>query len=184
MPSPQFPEFRATQHVSQDDAERFAQTMNRLTQIVTALCGSAGIDGFLGPTGLHIAPQHRGSRGFWAEITGNTEADSPAQNRWKYSWKEITKASAGYDGWDDAPEQRTGTHNAYNLIEDMNTKTGGVQEGIGVDPDNLDTDDYTFTIQAIPAGVIVWMYEVIVPGTDAPEYWFHAPNGVDGGCDE
>ncbi len=118
----------------------------------------------------------KGKRVFWAEITGNTSLGS---NQWTYSFKEVEKTAAGYGGWTDVDNGRTGTDTAYNFIEDMND--GLTVEGNGVDVDNLDTANYTFTIQEAPTGLTVEMYEVF-NGTDM-EAWFMYENGVDGTCD-
>ncbi len=121
-------------------------------------------------------PKGKGSSIFWAEITGNTSLGS---NQWTYSFKEVEKTSAGYGGWTDIDNGRTGTDTAYNFIEDMND--GLTTEGNGVDVDNLDTADYTFTIQPAPTGLTVEMHEIF-NGTDM-EFWFMYENGVDGTCD-
>ena len=141
------------------------------------------------PIDLRQQPR-RGGRGggqrvgFWAKITGNTAADSPAQNRWKYAWSEVTKTSAGYGGWEVLSGGRSGTTStdpACNSIEDMNTAANGHTEGNGVDPANLDTSEYTFTMKPCTSDNVVWMREVNIGGAD--EYWFSYSNGVDGSCD-
>jgi len=126
--------------------------------------------------------------GFWARIDGCAAADSPPKNRWKYAWSEVAKSSAGYDGWTAPGGGRSGTttaNPAYNTIEDMNTGASGHTEGNGVDPDHLDTDDYTFTMQPCTTGNIVRMREVqfAVEDEEQVEYWFSYANGVDGECD-
>lgn len=118
-------------------------------------------------------------RGFWAALgTGTSDGD----NRWSYPFTERVKTSTGYDGWTDKTDGRSGT--ARNACEDVNSASGA--QGNGVDVGNLDTADFTFTIQQAPAGSIVW----IVPVTFTPEggertteYWFWHENGVDGSCD-
>jgi len=117
--------------------------------------------------------------GFWAKITASSAASTDG-NQWYYSFAEVEKTSAGYSGWSTLEGGRTGTNEAYNSLEDMNTAAGVC--GNGVDPDNLDTDDFTFSIQPCPANAIVWMREIVVDTTT--EYWFQYANGVDGGCDE
>ena len=123
---------------------------------------------------------------FAAKIGTVAEADTPAQNRWKYAWVEQAKTAVGYDGWsakDGGRSGSTGTDPAYNRVEDMNTGAG--VEGNGVDVANLDTAEYTFAIQPCPSGVIVQMTEITfrVGETDYTEYWFSYENGVDGSCD-
>ncbi len=123
---------------------------------------------------------------FFAEITGNTAADGPAQNRWKYAWSEVSKSVAAYDGWAVLAGGRsgsTGTDPARNTIEDMNTGANAHVEGCGVDPEHLDTGDYTFEIMPCTTGNIVAMYQVPVGTGTAVEYWFNYENGVDGTCD-
>ena len=128
------------------------------------------------------------SKVFWAKITGNAEAESPAQNRWKYAWTEVEKTAVGYDGWATLSGGRSGTTSvdpAYNLVEDMNTGADAHVEGNGVDPAHLDTADYTFAIMPCTSGVPVRMHEVVftVGETTYTEYWFSYENGVDGVCD-
>ena len=120
---------------------------------------------------------------FWAEITGYEVADSPAQNRWNYSWSEVEKTAAGYDGWLTLAGGRTGAYNGYNSIEEDNT--GADTEGNGVNVSNLDTEDYTFTIQPAALSAVVRMHTVgfLVGSAQYTEYWFSYENGVDGSCD-
>ena len=142
--------------------------------------------GLVNPDGVHsrrVFPAR--ATGFWAIITGSA---ADGTNRWKYAWTEQSKTVAGYDGWANKTSGRSGTTSvdpARNTIEDMNDASG--VQGNGVDVANLDTADYTFAIQAAPAGVVVWMYIVEIPAlgeVDAStEYWFSYVNGVDGGCD-
>jgi hypothetical protein len=130
-----------------------------------------------------LLPEDYSDLEFFARITGNAEADTPAQNRWVYAWSEVEKTTAGYGGWTTLSGGRSGTTStdpARNTVEDMNDGAG--VEGNGVDVANLDTDTYTFAIQPIPAGVIVRIYKVLLT-TGAVEYWFALPNGVDGTCD-
>ncbi len=112
--------------------------------------------------------------GFWARITAS---ESAGDNKWSYSIAEAVKTSAGYGGWAAKSGGRTGT--AYNVIEDINAASGVL--GDGVNASNLDTDDFTFTLQPCPNGVPVWIRPV--PVGEATEYWFAYENGIDGGCD-
>ncbi len=162
--------------------------LNEMVGILNRLQNIRGSDGIAvketrGGYGISLSmnqllpriPKGKG-RIFWAEITGNT---SLGNNQWTYSFKEVEKTGAGYGGWTDVDNGLTGTDTAYNFIEDMND--GLTVEGNGVDLDNLDTADYTFTIQPAPTGLTVEMYEVF-NGTDM-EHWFMYENGVDGTCD-
>jgi len=117
------------------------------------------------------------TRGFWAEITASA---ADGTNRWKYSWAERVKTSAGYGGWAAPAGGLSGTLDARNTIEAMNSGAG--VQGNGVDVANLDADAYTFALQPAPDGVIVWMRPVRVGA--ALEYWFQYETGVDGTCDE
>jgi len=112
--------------------------------------------------------------GFFARISGNT---ADGTNRWYYSFVEVEKTGAGYDNWTTQAGGRTGT--ARNLSEDINDAAG--VQGNGVDLANLDTADYTFTIQAVPTNGLVRVWETRTGATT--EYWFQYENGVDGTCD-
>ena len=123
-----------------------------------------------------------GDDSFWGQITGWAVADSPARNRWTYSWKAIYKATAGYGGWSDLAIAVTGSNNAFNTIENMNTASDAKSptvQGNGVDIDGADFPD-GFEIQPAPIHAIVRMYPVNV-GTTV-EYWFSYENGIDGTC--
>lgn len=130
--------------------------------------------------------------GFRAKITGNAEADSPAQNRWHYAWEEVYRSAAGYDGWSTLSAGRSGTTTsdyALNFAEDMNTAADAASPTVqcnGVDIDGTDFPD-GFSVQPCPAGLLVRMYVVpfAVAGITYTEYWFEAPglNGIDGTCD-
>jgi len=123
--------------------------------------------------------------GFWAKITGNADADDPVQNRWHYSWEEVHKTTAGYDGWATVSDGRSGTttvDQAYNLVEDMNTAaddSSPTMQGNGVDVDGEDFPE-GFEVQPCATGVFVKIYEVSV--SDTVEYWFSYENGIDGTC--
>lgn len=105
-------------------------------------------------------------------------SSSGSNNQWTYAFSEVEKTTAGYSGWTVKSGGITGT--AYNRAEDINSATG--VQGNGVDADNLDTDDYTFALQACPDNSIVTI-DVIELTTGVNEYWFTHENGVDGECD-
>lgn len=162
---------------SEDDLGEIAGQIEALQEKTSAITSrsktnSLHIQGLLGNDEPEMLPDVP----FWAEITGST---SLGNNQWTYSFKEKKKTSAGYGGWEDISGGRTGTDTAYNFIENMND--GLTTEGNGVDLDNLDTADYTFTIQPAPAGVIVELGAVWNGATE--EYWFGYCNGIDGTCD-
>ncbi len=140
------------------------------------------------PAPLPNTPTPQNAPAFWAKITGCTAADSPAQNRWKYAWSEVEKTSAGYGGWTVKSGGRSGTTStdpARNTIEDINTGADAHTEGNGVDPANLDTASYTFTMMPCTTNNPVVMHEVgfAVGSTAYTEYWFSYENGVCGSCD-
>ncbi len=127
--------------------------------------------------------------GFWAKITGNAEADSPAQNRWVYAWEEVYKATSSYGGWlavDGGRSGTTSTNPARNTIEDMNTASDAASptvQGNGVDIDGTAFPS-SFDVIAAPSGVLVKLRLVhfTVSGSYHTEYWFAYENGIDGGC--
>ena len=125
---------------------------------------------------VYALPQY----GFWAEITGNT---SLGNNQWTYSWSRDCKTTAGYGGWDSVTPEVSGADNAYNTIEDINTGGAAHIEGNGVDPANIDTDDFTFAMMPCTTGNIVWLRPIFETDTNTAEYWFSYENGVDGSCD-
>jgi len=121
---------------------------------------------------------------FWAKITDAT-LDAAGVNRWLYDWSEVVKGADGYGaGWGVLTNGRSGTDSIdplYNSTENMNTGAAAHIEGIGVDMDNLVTDDYSFAIQPCPGNNI--MAVKIVKTTAGFEYWIVSyPNGVDGTC--
>lgn len=136
-----------------------------------------------GQTTVGMEPRRREGRPvFFARITGNaTDGD----NRWKYAWKEVRLGPAsggtGYSGWEDVPDGRTGATGeataARNWWEEMNSSTG--TQGTGVDVANLEG---TYTHKAIPTNLIVQMHVVREADGEEIEYWFGAPQGIDGGC--
>ena len=162
--------------------ERLARLESRLRVLE-----SAGPDPWASqPTFLdrpHRAPSLEGPtvlppsvvKGFWAWASANA---SDGDNKWSYTFAEIEKTSAGYGGWAALTGGRTGT--MRNTIEDINAAAG--VQGNGVTAANLDTADYTFTIQPLPNSVPVWVREVVVTDNTV-EYWFSYANGVDGSCD-
>ena len=115
--------------------------------------------------------------GFWA-IIGSNSADGT--NRKNYDWTEAELTAAGYDNWSTKSGGLSGS-SARNTLENMNSGAG--VQGNGVDVANLDTDDFTFPLQACPAGAVVWMRPVVETATNTTTYWFEYANGVDGSCD-
>lgn len=124
----------------------------------------------------------------YAQITGATAADSPAQNRWEYAWKSVTRwtnsnptQSGGYGQFNVGTQREGEFGTLYNLAEDMNDGAG--VEGMGID---VDGDDFPagFEVQPIPDDRIVRAYpEVYVSsGKKYTEFWADWNNAVDGTC--
>lgn len=182
-------QFYKGQRVGAADLNQLVGVLNKFEAMVGD--GNVRVSRTPNGTTLSISPDLLGRlRGavttFWAKIGSSAEADSPAINRWLYAFTEQTRTAAGYGGWSTKANGTTGTTSsnpARNFVEDMND--GLTVEGNGVDLDNLDTADYTFTIQACPSGVVVLMHEVKfnIGETSYTEYWFSYENGVDGTCD-
>ena len=117
-----------------------------------------------------------GQAGFWAIITASASA---GDNKWTYTFAEV--ANTAYGGWTTKAAGFGGT--AHNTLECMNSAAG--TQGNGVDVANLDTADYTATIQACPAGAIVrmWKTDFRADDTSEAQYWFVYANGIDVSCD-
>jgi len=105
-------------------------------------------------------------RGFWAEITA---INSLGGNKWKYSYAEAYKNTAGYGGWAAISGGKTGY--AWNTYEDINTGSG--TEGNGVDLADLKDPEYL----PVPVGTPVWLHEAIT-GAGGTEMLFHFTNEV------
>lgn len=116
---------------------------------------------------------------FWARVKSSTAVED-ADNQYTYEIEKIEKTTAGYGGWTAIAGDWTGT--AYNRSEDINAATGKL--GNGATAENLDTDDFTFTMQPLPVGLPV-IVEPVRLTTGVTEYWIVGdPNGIDGSCDE
>lgn len=136
---------------------------------------------------------------FWAKITGSSAANGSGTGdgadpttQWTYSFDEVYKTAMGHGGWSVLAGARSGSNNAYNSIEDINTdKDDGDPphlQGNGVVLEHLDYDGdgtYEFALRPVPDGAIVRMHAVrfMVDVTEHAEYWFGYENGVDGECD-
>ena len=113
---------------------------------------------------------------FVARIASATPV-SGSDNQYEYGFVEVEKTSPGYGGWTDAADGTTGT--AYNMIEDQNSATGIL--GNGVNADNLVTSVAEFSMQPCPVGTRVMIWAVVLEDGTV-EYWFQYENAVDGGC--
>lgn len=114
---------------------------------------------------------------FTARITGNTQDGT--NKRWAYSFIEVEKTVAGYSGWTDLANGRTGT--VRNRLEDQNGASGTY--GNGVSSLNLTG---TFDIIPIPTGTRIRVDPVSVATNSdvfSVEYWTTYANGVDGACE-
>jgi len=116
---------------------------------------------------------------FWAQITASA---ADGDNRFSYTFAEVSKSSAGYGGWATLSDGRSGT--ARNVIEDGNDAQAATVLGNGIIVSHLDTGDWTFTFEEVPDNVYVRIWTVSVGDTDnTVEYWFQYENGADGECD-
>ncbi|RLF49982.1 MAG: hypothetical protein DRN20_00490 [Thermoplasmata archaeon] len=98
--------------------------------------------------------------GFWAIITEHEDADSPARNRWKYSWVEALQDAEGHDNWSQNSEygeygkltadDNQSAYPAYNLAEANNTADSNASP--------------------VPDGTVVWMHRSNANGKTV--YWF------------
>lgn len=106
------------------------------------------------------------------------ERSYPDGNWWVYQFEEVQHTGTGYDAEYLGTSQWTHVGRvgiARNTCENDNAAEG--LQGNGVDVDNLPEG---FSIQPVPVGAIVILYQV---GTgDAARYWFSYENGVDGAC--
>jgi hypothetical protein len=144
-------------------AKRIGKVVKRVEQM------PAGQDALQGSSRQSFSRRY-----FWARISANSLV---AVNKYTYTFVEIEKTSAGYGGWADKTNGRTGT--AYNTFEDSNTGSG--VQGDGVDIDNLSGTG--FQLQPIPVRtdpvLVYWLY--LTDGT--LEYWISVPNAIDGECE-
>lgn len=108
----------------------------------------------------------------WYSISAATPNGA---NRWRYTASRVYKDENGYRGW--LPDE-SGSYTLFNGFEDPNGAAG--VQGNGVNVANLEG---TFALRPITAGVVVRGWKVPVGDLgDMFEYWFFAPNGVDGEC--
>ena len=110
----------------------------------------------------------------FGRITSNS---SDGSNRWSYRFIEVEKTQPGYGGWTDVDGGITGT--VRNVIEDQNTSSGTLGNGVSVD--NLTSATARFLLQPIPTGTRVMITPVTLTN-GVVEYWTQYANGVDGGC--
>lgn len=140
------------------------------------------VEGPDGTTSIRLAPESVPRPaifpGFFARITDATQDGS--NKRWKYSFVEVIKASAGYTGWRDKDDGIEGSAVtgvfAFNGIEDQNGSSG--LYGNGVESSDLTG---TFDIQPVPDGTRVFIHSRF-DFDGVAEYWFTYANGVTGDC--
>lgn len=156
------------------------QEAQRLRRDVDAL-GSAG-GGGSGGSGPRA--QQGGGRPWdtvWIKITDATQDST--KKRWKYSWAEVYKATAGFEGWQTLTGGLAGGGAndpfgyAYNTIEDPNAATGTY--GNGVSSTNLSG---SMALIRVANGIILRGWIVYPADNSTPEVWFAFENGINGGC--
>jgi len=179
-----------------DTAHRFADVTDSETDYLTSsITGAAEIIWAEEGTGLkwticRLGVLQSQPATFWAKITGNTplngsgtaHATDPT-TKWSYTFAEVEKTSAGYDGWQVKTGGRTGV--CYNAAEVINATGAAALLGNGVVLGNLDYDGdgtYEFAPQPCPTDSVVEIRQV-VRTDDSIEYWFTHENGIDGSCD-
>lgn len=115
-----------------------------------------------------------------AKVTAHIDADSPPQNRWKYSWVEVELLTAAYTGtavgWATKSGGQSGTNNAFNEAENMNSLTG--IQGDGVDVAHLLG---TFALKPVPVNEKITLRRKVAKDGGIA-YLFNHENGVDGEC--
>lgn len=116
----------------------------------------------------------------WIRISASTLVSG---SRWKYTWAEVEKTAAGYDGWTLIDGGRAGPsatfEYAYNTIEVINVAARQIW-GSGVNAANLGSG---FSLTGVANGDVV-RAELVTPQVDGalPEAWFSFENSVDGTC--
>lgn len=171
--------------VTQRDRDEAQRLRRKVDELASGGGGRAG------------APPSRGRRGgrggdegwdaLWVKITAALQDGT--DYRWEYSWVEVYKARAGFDGWEELEGGLSGSGEdedpfsyAYNLIEDLNAGlVSGDPYGNGVDPENL--TDTGLEVQPVPVGTIVRAW-IVYPDEEGayPELAFTYENGIDGPC--
>lgn len=111
--------------------------------------------------------------GFWVALT---DAVKLSDYIWEYTFVEVELTRAG---WSVVAGGRTGT--CRNTYETGNTATPADLLGVGVDPDHLDTDWFTYDLKNARINRAFKCYE----GSDSVGvfYWISEPNGIDGVCE-
>ncbi len=100
-------------------------------------------------------------------------AKDGANYRWVYTCKRVEKTGAAWSGWTDSADD-TADYTLRNLIEKPNGATGVF--GCGVNSANFPAG---FALVPIGAGAIVEAWPE-PDGAGGVEWWFQAPNQVDG----
>lgn len=113
-----------------------------------------------------------GDDAFWVALTS---ASLLTDYIWEYDFVEVELTRAG---WQVLAGGRSGT--CMNTYETGNTATPADLLGVGVDPDHLDTDWYTYDLKNVRINRAFRCVE----GSDSQGkfYWISEPNGIDGVC--
>ena len=115
----------------------------------------------------------------FGRITSSSPVAGTGDNRFVYQFQQVAKTSAGYGGWSNVSGGIGG--DAFNLIEDQNSSSGTLGNGVKVE--HLNTDTAEFKLQPVPNGTRIQLFPVAV-GNDEIEWWFSYENGVTGECKE
>jgi len=113
----------------------------------------------------------------FGRITSSSPVAGTGDNKFVYQFQQVVKTSAGYGGWSNVSGGIGGE--AFNLIEDQNSSSGTLGNGVKVE--HLNTDTAEFKLQPVPNGTRIQLFPVTV-GNDETEWWFSYENGVTGEC--
>jgi len=115
----------------------------------------------------------------FGRITSSSPVAGTGDNRFVYQFQQVAKTSAGYGGWSNVSGGIGGE--AFNLIEDQNSSSGTLGNGVKVE--HLNTDTAEFKLQPVPNGTRVQLFPVTFGNNNNEiEWWFSYENGVTGEC--
>ena len=113
-----------------------------------------------------------------ARITGS---ESIGDNRWKYSWSEMTVNGTDFV---DRSTPRTGSMAdgfALNGVESNNASTGVQGNGVNLDG-QIFTDNENLELQPAATGAVVLIYVIPAKNASRVAYVFFYENAIDGEC--
>jgi len=116
--------------------------------------------------GTGTSQQSFSRRYFFARVQGQQAVSA---NRYSYQFVEITKNTAGYGNWIDKTGGITGT--CYNLIEDQNSTTGTLGNGVPLAAVGA------CNMKLIPVGTRIMVFWTYLANGNV-EYWTQYENGV------